>query len=136
MKTYAFLGRILAPLAAMMALSILMPTRVSGQAVYAPSELSEMPKIANMNQAQKVIKNSYPDGLRSSNVVGKVQIQFVVLEDGSVDPASVSVVNATVAELGDAAANAVKQIKFKPGKKDGAAVRSRVVIPIAYGGDD
>ena len=130
MNNLAILGRTLALAAAL----VILPEAASAQ-VYAPNELSEMPKIANMSQAQKVIEGSYPDALRRSKVAGKVQIQFVVTEDGSVDPASVSVVSATVDELGSAAMDAVKRIKFKPGKKDGAAVKARVVIPIAYGGD-
>lgn len=134
MKTIASLGRKLAPAALLAAALMVAPEMVSAQ-VYAPNELTEMPKIENMSQAQRVIQGSYPATLRGSNVAGKVQIQFVVLEDGSVDPASISVVSATVQELGDAAVSAVKQIKFKPGKKDGTAVQSRVVIPIAYGGD-
>ena len=135
MNKIASLGRKLAPAAAICALLVFTPKMVSGQ-VYAPNELSEMPKIANMSQAQRAIQGSYPDALRSSNVAGKVQVQFVVMEDGSVDPASVQVVSATIEELGDAAMDAVKKIKFKPGKKDGSAVQSRVIIPIAYGGDD
>jgi len=134
MKTIALRpGRLLASAAMIAALLVAKPALVSGQ-VYSPGELSEMPKLANMNQAQKVIQGSYPAELRDNNIAGKVQVQFVVQEDGSVDPASVTIVAASVKALGDAAASAVKQLKFKPGKKDGTAVKSRVVIPIAYGG--
>ena len=135
MKKIAFLGRILASAVAIVALLVATPSLIDGQTVYAPNELTEMPKIADMKHAQRVIQGSYPAALRDQNVAGKVQVQFVVMEDGSVDPASVTVMQASIAELGEAAADAVKQLKFKPGKKDGTAVRSRVVIPIAYGGD-
>ena len=102
--------------------------------VYKISELTELPKIKSAKQAQETIDRSYPRVLRDQSVGGKVRLQFVVTSSGKVDPESVVVLAATVGALGDAAAAAVKAIEFVPGKKDGTAVSSMVVIPISYGG--
>ena len=107
------------------------PSAGSAQ-VFTPDQLSEMPQIDAPRAALQAIQQSYPSRLRDRGIEGRVQVSFVVTADGSVDPASVEVVQTENQELGAAAITAVRQIKFKPGKKDGSAVASRVVIPIAY----
>ena len=110
---------------------IVVPTAGSAQ-VFTPDQLSEMPQIDSPRDALRAIQESYPNRLRDRGIEGRVQVSFVVTADGSVDPASVEVVQTENQELGTAAISAIRQIKFKPGKKDGSAVASRVVIPIAY----
>ena len=120
---------------AVLAMALNLPTALAAQ-VLSPSELSQAPQVASVTQARSAIERSYPPGLRDNGVVGKVQLRFVVQADGSVDPASIEVVAASVKALGKAAAKAVASIKFVPGKKDGAPVASQVVMPIAYGATD
>ena len=117
---------------AVLAMALGVPAVVSAQVVPV-SELTEMPQIKSAEQARTAIANSYPPGLRDNGVVGKVQLRFVVNADGSVDPASVEIVAASVKALGEAAAKAVVRIEFVPGKKDGTPVAAQVVMPIAYG---
>lgn len=101
--------------------------------VFQPHELSEAPTLESTRQAQQVILRSYPRALRDNSIGGRVQVRFVVRSDGTVDPASVEVVAASVKALGEAATRAVADLSFKPGKKDGSAVAAVVVMPITYG---
>jgi TonB family protein len=112
---------------------LLMPGSASAQDFYMPDQLTEQPGIKSASQAQKAILRSYPRALRDASIGGKVQLRFIVGEDGKVDPASVEVMAASVKALGEAASKAVQRIKFVPGKKDGSSVRSMVVMPIVYG---
>lgn len=98
--------------------------------IYTSSELSSQPSIRSKDAAASAIERSYPSGMRA--VGGKVQLQFVVLPSGKVDPASIEIIAASAAALGDAAKKAVTQIEFTPGKVDGNAVPTRVIFPVVY----
>ena len=123
---------------AVLALAMLyMPQELSAQgAVYEASELSEQPKIADAGQARQAIIRSYSQSLQDAGLEGRVQVAFVVNEDGSVDEKSIRVVSSPDDGLSKAAEVAVRKLKFQPGKKDGQAVRCQVVMPIQYRSGD
>ncbi len=105
----------------------------TAQTVYNATELSQPPKVASPSQAQMQIRQS-AQSLLAQGVSGKVQVRFIVDQDGKVDPKSVQVVAATSDQLRSFAAQVVKQIRFVPGKKDGAPVKSQVMLPLTIGG--
>jgi TonB family protein len=55
---------------------------------------------------------AYPASLRQAGVSGTVRLRFVVTPEGTVDPGSVRVVNASHPELGTAAAQTVPTWEF------------------------
>ena len=115
-----------------LALALVSVPSVASAQVYTPDQLSEMPQIDSPRDAMQAIQESYPSRLRDMGIEGRVQVRFVVTSDGSVDPSSVEIVSSEHDGLGEAAKSAVTRIRFKPGRKDGSAVSSLVVIPIAY----
>lgn len=116
-----------------LALLLAAPMQAAAQDIYEPHELSAPPSIKNARQAQQAILRAYPRALRDNSIGGQVHVRFVVTAEGSVDPASVEVVAASVGALGDAAAKAVAKIRFNPGQKDGSPVAAIVVMPITFG---
>ncbi len=100
--------------------------------VYPINELSNPPKLTSTALAARLIQESYPADLKSRGVGGMVELQFIVDAKGKVDPASVEVVDATQTALGEAARKVVSRLDFSPGKLNGAAVRTKVVLPIIY----
>ena len=103
----------------------------AGQAkVYNATEVTTPASIKNKSAAASAIERNYPSALQ--RLGGKVQLQFVVQEDGRVDPASVKVLVATVGALGEAATKAVQSIQFKPAEVDGQPVASIVAFPVVY----
>ena len=98
--------------------------------IYSGAEVTTPPTIKSASAAASAIENSYPSGMRSMG--GKVQLQFVVQPDGKVDPSTIEVMVASVAQLGDAAKKAVQKIQFNPGKVDGTPVPTMVKFPIVY----
>jgi len=74
-----------------------------------------------------------PEAFRRK-IQGKVTVDVVVLEDGTVDPDSVKVTQSVdpVYGLDDAAVKAVKQWRFKPGVKDDERVAVRISIECAF----
>ncbi|MBA3918090.1 MAG: hypothetical protein C0516_05845 [Gemmatimonas sp.] len=100
--------------------------------VYPMSELTNPPKLSSTTLAARLIQESYPADLKSRGVGGMVELQFVVDSKGKVEPASVQVVDATQTALGEAAKKVVAKLEFNPGKLNGSAVKTKVVLPIIY----
>ena len=67
-------------------------------------------------------------------IQGKVRVEFVVWDDGTVDPDSVKVTRSVdpVHGLDNAVVRAVKQWRFKPGTKDGQPAAVRMWIDCAF----
>jgi TonB family protein len=64
----------------------------------------------------------------SWDVGQEVQVGFTVNTAGY--PSDISVVSSTDTELADAVVTAVKQWRFTPAQRNGAAVATRVVLPV------
>lgn len=79
-----------------------------------------------------VSKNiEYPKQAKQLGIEGKVYVQFVVMEDGSVE--DVKVVKGIGAGCDEAALRVVESLpKWRAGKQRGIAVKTRMVLPISY----
>lgn len=121
---------------ALVSLMLAGPLATTAQAqddkVYPISEVTNPPKLSSATMAARLIQESYPADLKSRGVGGMVELQFVVDAKGKVDPASVEVVDATQTALGEAAKRVIPKLDFNPGKVNGAAVKTKVVLPIIY----
>ena len=81
-------------------------------------------------EARLRIKPIYPFEMRRSGLSGEVVVGFIVDRQGEVrDPA---IIHSTNPGFDDAAIQAVLKWKFKPGKKGGAAVNTRVAQPLSF----
>jgi TonB family protein len=116
--------------AALCALCVVSPRLLHAQKVYAAAELTTPVSVKSPPDAAATIDRYYPTALQ--RIGGKVQLEFVVQPDGTVDESTIKVMVATVSALGDAATRAVKQIRFNPGKVDGQPVRALVLFPVIY----
>ncbi len=75
-------------------------------------------------------KITYPEIAKRAGVEGRVIVQFVVDESGSVrDPV---VVRGIGAGCDEEALKAVRQAKFKPGKQRGKAVKVQMTLPVTF----
>ncbi len=75
----------------------------------------------------------YPDKLKRDGVSGMVVVNVVIEVDGKVS--EVEVRNSTNAEFEAPAVEAVKNWRFKPAKKGGSAIRSKVALPLKFSAD-
>jgi periplasmic protein TonB len=91
--------------------------------------VEEMPEpIGGIQAIQSKI--TYPEIAKRAGVEGKVYILAYVNEQGNVTRAEV--IKGLGAGCDEAALNAVKQTKFKPGKQRGQPVKVQVSIPIVF----
>ncbi len=90
-----------------------------GNEVFSAADLEERPQPA----AQ--FPPAYPNELRRAKVEGSVTVAFVVDETGRVDDARVE--KSSHPEFEKSALEAIRKWRFRPGKKEGQAVRSYLV---------
>src|ERR1700712_629520 len=78
----------------------------------------------------RTVPPEVPSSFSRSGAVGLVTVNFIVDEKGNVQEPTV--VKSTHPELEEPALTAIKKWRFKPAKKDGAAVSVHVTIPIKF----
>ena len=76
----------------------------------------------------------YPDALKREGVSGVVAVTIVIDETGAVS--STAIAKSSHPDFERPALDAVAKWKFKPGKKDGAAVKVRVTLPLRFSVED
>jgi protein TonB len=73
---------------------------------------------------------NYPIEMRRAGISGEVVVRFVVDAEGNVRDAHA--VRSSLRDFESEAINAVLKWKFRPGKKGGVAVNTRIQIPIKF----
>lgn len=118
---------------AMICCCLLTPAALRAQGdTHDMSELEQIPKFSSPSSAARLIQGSYPVAMKRAGINGTVQLEFVVLPTGKVEPGSVQVVAASSPALGEAAKGMAEKIEFTPGTIKGEAVRARVILPLVY----
>lgn len=95
-----------------------------GAEIFDPSKLDQQPV------AKVRVNPQYPFEMRRAGIQGDVLVEFVVDSNGDVRNAFA--VRSTQREFEAAAIQAVSKWKFRPGKKGGRAVNTRMQQPIAF----
>jgi protein TonB len=72
----------------------------------------------------------YPSAMKKAKVEGTVTLIFILNEQGSVEDAQIQ--RSSRQEFERPALDALKKWKFKPGMKDGEAVRTYMKLPIRF----
>jgi protein TonB len=88
------------------------------------SELEKRPEVV----AQ--VAPAYPAELRKAKIEGTVTLVFLLTEDGRVEDPRVE--NSSRPEFEKPALEAVRRWRFKPGMKDGAAVKTHMRLPMRF----
>jgi protein TonB len=102
------------------------------EGTYELSAVEEQPELSNRSEVARQLSRNYPPLLRDAGVVGTVTIRMRVMENGSVDPESISIENSTHDAFGDAAKRVVERMRFRPAKVGGKAVKVWVTLPVTF----
>lgn len=102
------------------------------EGTYELSAVEEQPSLSNSSEIQRQLSRQYPPLLRDAGVTGTVTLRMRVMEDGTVDPSSVSVENSTQEGFADAAKHVVERMRFRPAKVGGKAVKVWVTLPVTF----
>ncbi|MEO6005949.1 MAG: TonB family protein [Opitutus sp.] len=95
-----------------------------GVEIFDPSKLDQQP------QARAKVPPQYPFEMRRAGITGEVLVEFIV--DANGDVRNAFAVRSTQREFETAAVQAVSKWKFRPGKKGGRAVNTRMQQPISF----
>ncbi|MBW8782652.1 MAG: energy transducer TonB [Verrucomicrobia bacterium] len=98
--------------------------RPGGEKVFDIASLDQKP------EARFQPKHVYPPELKHVGLKGEVTVGFIIDSSGGVRDAYI--VSSTAREFEKAAKETVLKWKFRPGKKGGSAVNSRVVITLEF----
>ena len=104
---------------------------LAGAAAAQQGEVYQIGKGVTSPVLIKEVKPNYTEGAMRRRVQGVVEMDVVVLEDGTVAD-DVKVTRSLDDELDKQAIQAVKQWRFRAGTKDGQAVRVRVNIEMTF----
>lgn len=93
------------------------------------STVDEMPQlIGGLESLYKNIK--YPEKAMISGIQGKVFVQFILDQKG--DVTSPKIIKDIGGGCGDAAIEALKKVKFTPGKLNGETVKVQYTLPVNF----
>lgn len=91
--------------------------------------VEQMPElIGGLAELQKRIK--YPNIARRAGIEGRVIVQFIVNEDGTID--NPRVIRGIGGGCDEEALQAVSEAKFKPGRQRGEPVRVQYSLPVIF----
>lgn len=108
------------------------PGNVAPTEPYTLATVTELPKLRNAEEVQRLTERLYPSFLRESGVTGTVVLRFVINADGTVNPATVEVVSATHEGFGKVAIEAARKLRFAPAKVNGNPVPVLTTVPIQW----
>jgi len=98
----------------------------------ADSTVFDSSQVTERAAPRSVPKPEYPAEARNKKIQGRTVISAVVDADGSVEPSSVTVTTSANPLLDAEARRLVAATTFWPACHDGAAVRSRIVVPLDF----
>ena len=91
--------------------------------------VEEMPEILG-GMKSLYSKLYYPDIIRRAEIEGKVIIEFIVDKNGNV--VDMKIIQSVNDKLDEIALNAVRDLKFTPGRQRGKPVKVKMKIPINF----
>lgn len=98
-----------------------------------PGSLANIFKLSELDrqpQARVQTPPQYPFELRRAGISGTAEVLIVVNEEGNVVEAFLQ--RSTHPEFGQAALDAVRKWKFRPGMKSGKPVKFQMIAPLAF----
>ena len=106
------------------------PAAPEGERTYQLSEVEVAPRPLNLGELQGALQRLYPRELRARRQNGWTQVRLRVEADGRVRYAQVS--RSSHLEFDQPAVQAVRTLRFRPGRVDGQPVAVWVELPIEW----
>lgn len=103
-----------------------------GNDVVDVSMVEELPELSNRSQAERLLRQNYPDLLRDAGVTGRTIVTMIINAEGRVEPGSVRVVESTHEAFSEPAVKVAERMRFRPAKLNRQAVPVLITIPIEW----
>ncbi len=122
-------GRVLGRLACVRELEPLLPPDPRDVDL---AEVEDPPRLVNYRAVQQALAQEYTPEQRAALFAGQVLLRFRVMEDGSLDTASIQVLRSSDPAIEASALRVVRMMRFDPGRVGGRAVRTIVTQPLGF----
>lgn len=96
------------------------------------SAVDVRPSLRNASDVQRALERVYPEQLRDAGVTGQTVLQFVIDENGRVEPSSVEILSSSNDQFAAAARRIVSSMRFSPAKSGGRTVRVTTTLPVTW----
>jgi TonB family protein len=96
------------------------------------SEVEEVPVVINAAEMLRQLSRLFPVTLRDAGATGDVMARFLVLEDGRVDPASITIRSAPDERFRSSLLELLPVLHFRPARVKGRPVKVWVEQPILF----
>lgn len=96
------------------------------------SAVDVRPSLSNAADVQRQLQRLYPPSLRDAGVTGETVLQFVIDENGRVEPGSIEVVSSSDEGFAAVARRIAANMRFSPAKSGGKSVRVTTTIPVQW----
>lgn len=97
---------------------------------YELREVTEIPRPLNLHDLREALETGYPPELRAARVGGRVEVRFRV--DARGVPDDMTVIRSTDPAFDVPTIEALRKLRFTPGKVDGRPVPVWVVLPVEW----
>jgi protein TonB len=94
------------------------------------NETFDVTELEKRPEAVSQVAPVYPPELRKAKIEGSVTLVFVLSEEGRVEEPRVE--NSSRPEFEKPALDAIRKWRFRPGEKDGQAVRTYIRVPMRF----
>lgn len=94
--------------------------------------VEERPELSNRSQAERLLRQNYPDLLRDAGVTGRTIVTMVIDAEGKVEPGSVRVIESSHEAFSDPAVKVAERMRFRPAKLNRQAVPVLITLPIEW----
>jgi TonB family protein len=98
------------------------------------SQVEVAPAVINAAEIVPQLSRLYPPALSNTRVTGQVMARFLVLEDGRVDPASITISSASHEEFRSPVLELLPLFHFRPARIKGRPVKVWVEQPFTFAG--
>jgi TonB family protein len=99
---------------------------------YELKDVEEPPQLLNARATALAMSRLYPPSYRALHVTGDVMVSFRILENGTVDPESVTADRGDDPLFADAAIRVARQMRFRPAKVNHKPVRAWAMLPVRF----
>ncbi|HEU4883109.1 MAG TPA: energy transducer TonB [Longimicrobium sp.] len=99
---------------------------------YSLAEVDELPRAANGPEFVRAIRARYPRELQREGVTATVVARFRVLEDGRIDPESISITRTENERFNEPTLQVLRILRFQPARVSGQPVKVWVDQPVAW----
>jgi len=93
-------------------------------------ETFDVTELEKRPEAVSQVAPAYPPELRKAKIEGTVTLVFVLSEEGRVEEPRIE--NSSRPEFEKPALEAIRKWRFRPGEKDGQAVRTYIRVPMRF----